>query len=107
MQGLGAQGPFRFPFQNLFQPGFGPASTPEPIADAAGLTVILVSSAVLLTPPAQHRLVEGGNASRRLLVLSNRCAETALATMAIALGCISFALAAHERAGHAVLIAVC
>jgi Family of unknown function (DUF6328) len=107
MQVLGAQILFGFQFQSLFQPGFDRASIPERIADAAGLTVVLASFAILLIPPAQHRLVEAGNASRRLLVLSNRCAETALATMAIALGCIAFALAAHERARHAGLIAVC
>jgi hypothetical protein len=39
--------------------------------------------------------------------LSNRCAQTALATMATALGCIAFAIATHERARHAILIAVC
>jgi len=107
MQVLGAQVLFGFQFQSLFQPGFDRASSTERITDAVGITVILISFAALLIPPTQHRLVEMGNASRRLLVLSNRSAETALATMAIALGCIAFAIAAHERARHAVLIAVC
>ncbi len=107
MQVLGAQVLFGFQFQSLFQPGFEWASSIERSADAVGLTVILISFAVLLIPPTQHRLIETGNASRRLLVLSNRCAETALATMAIALGCIAFAIATHEHARHAVLIAAC
>jgi hypothetical protein len=106
MQVLGAQVLFGFQFQSLFQPGFDRASATERSADAVGLSVILISFAALLIPPTQHRLVEAGNASRRLLVLSNRCAETALATMALALGCIAFAIATHERARHAVVIAV-
>jgi hypothetical protein len=106
MQVLGAQVLFGFQFQSLFQPGFDRASSTERIADAVGLAVILISFAALLIPPTQHRLVEAGNASRRLLVLSNRCAETALATMATAMGCIAFAIATHEGARHAVLIAV-
>lgn len=107
MQVLGAQVLFGFQFQSSFQPGFDRASATERSADALGLAVILISFAVLLIPPTQHRLVERGNASRRLILLSHRCAETALATMAIALGCIAFAIATHERARHAVLIAVC
>jgi hypothetical protein len=107
MQVLGAQVLLGFQFQSLFQPGFDRASSTERIADAVGLTVILISFAALLIPPTQHRFVETGNASRRLLVLSNRCAQTALATMAIALGCIAFAIATHERARDAALIAVC
>jgi hypothetical protein len=107
MQVLGAQVLLGFQFQSLFQPGFNRAISTERIADAVGLALILISFATLLIPPTQHRLVESGNASRRLLVLSNRCAQTALATMAIALGCIALAIATHELARHAVLIAVC
>lgn len=106
MQVLGAQVLFGFQFQSLFQPGFDRASATERVAEAAGLTVILLSFVAFLIPPTQHRFVEAGNASRRLLVLSNCCAETALATMAMALGCIAFAIATHERARHAALIAV-
>jgi hypothetical protein len=106
MQVLGAQVLFGFQFQSLFQPGFDRASSSEHICSCISLTAILISFAALLIPPAQHRLVEGGNASRRVLCVSNRCAEVALATMSVALGCIAFSIATHAGSHHATLIGV-
>ena len=96
MQVLGAQVLFGFQFQSLFQPGFDCAAGRERLADAASLGTILLSFTALVVPPIQHRIVERGEATRRLLTLTSRCAEFALVTMAIALGCIAFAIANHE-----------
>jgi hypothetical protein len=106
MQVLGAQVLFGFQFQSLFQPGFDRASSSERLADSVALTAILISFATLLVPATRHRLVEAGNASRGLLVLSNHCAEAALVTMSLAFGCITFSIAAHEQAHQAAAIAV-
>jgi len=76
MQTLGTQILFGFQLQSLFQPGFERAGKSERIA-------------------ARHRLAGAGDASRELLRLSDRCAELALGTIAIALGCIAFSLATH------------
>jgi len=76
MQTLGTQILFGFQLQSLFQPGFKRAGKSERIA-------------------ARHRLAGAGDASRELLRLSDRCAELALGTIAIALGCIAFSLATH------------
>jgi len=105
MQTMGTQILFGFQLQSLFQPGFDHASTAERAAHAASLAAILLSFAVLIIAPAHHRLVEPGQASRRLLMLSRRCAEVALGTMAIALGCISFSITTHLHVPHSGLIA--
>ncbi|MBV8742956.1 MAG: hypothetical protein JOZ12_14300 [Sinobacteraceae bacterium] len=101
MQMLGAQVLFGFQLQSLFQPGFEHASYPERLADAFTLATILLSFAALLVAPAQHRLVERGEASSRLIRLTKRCAEFALGTMAVALGCIAYAIALHVGSSHA------
>jgi hypothetical protein len=105
MQVLGTQVLFGFQFQSLFQPGFDRATPAERIADAGSLTMILISFAALLLPPCQHRLFEAGDASRRLIVLSNHCAELALATMALALGLIGYSIGTHAGARNAFVIA--
>jgi hypothetical protein len=105
MQTMGTQILFGFQFQSLFQPGFDQAGTAERAADAGSLAAILISFAVLIIAPAQHRLVEPGQASRRLLKVSRRCAELALGTMAIALGCISFSITTHLHLPHSGVIA--
>jgi hypothetical protein len=105
MQTMGTQILFGFQLQSLFQPGFDQAGTAERAVDAGSLAAILISFAVLIIPPAQHRLVEPGQASRRLLQVSRRCAELALGSMAIALGCISFSITTHLHVPHSGLIA--
>jgi hypothetical protein len=100
MQMLGAQVLFGFQLQSLFQPGFEQAGQSERLADAVSLAAILLSFAALLVAPTQHRLVEGGEASSRLIQLSKRCAEFALGTMALALGYIAYGIALHVGAAH-------
>jgi hypothetical protein len=104
MQTMGTQILFGFQLQSLFQPGFDRDGIAERAADAGSLAAILCSFAVLIIAPAQHRLVESCAASRGLLQLSSRCAEVALATMAVALGCISFSITTHLGIAHGGLI---
>jgi hypothetical protein len=105
MQMLGVQVLFGFQFQSLFQVGFDRATAAERISDGCALATLLASLAVLVCAPAQHRLVEEGEASRRLWSVSQWCAQIALATMALALGCVSFSLAAHAGFQHPLLVA--
>jgi Family of unknown function (DUF6328) len=105
MQMLGAQVLFGFQFQSLFQVGYDHATPAERISDGCALATLLVSLAVLVCVPAQHRLVEEGEASRRLWSVSEWCAQIALATMALALACVSFSLAEHARFKHPWLVA--
>ncbi len=101
MQVLGAQVLFGFQFQSLFQPDFNQAAPAERWADAAALSCLLATYVVLVVAPAQHRLVERGQPSVRLLNVSRHCAQIALAATAVALGCIAFAIARHLRLAHA------
>ncbi len=100
MQVLGAQVLFGFQFQSLFQPGFGRATRVERLADAGALAALLLTYTALVLAPAQHRLVEQGQSSRRLLTVSQHCAEIALGATAVALGCIAFAVSKHVGLPH-------
>ena len=105
MQMLGTQVLFGFQFQSLFQVGFDKATAAERLADGCALVTLLASLSVLVCAPAQHRLVEAGEATRRLWSVSQRCAQIALVTMALALACVSFSLAEHARFRHPLLVA--
>jgi hypothetical protein len=105
MQMLGVQVLFGFQFQSLFQVGFDQATVGERISDGCALAALLVSLSVLVCAPAQHRLVEEGEATRRLWSVSEWCAQIALATMALALGCVAFSLAAHAGFQQPLLVA--
>jgi hypothetical protein len=86
MQVLGAQVLLGFQFQSLFQVGFQGADASVRLAAAIGLVAICASLAGLIAPAAQHRLVEHGDASSRILRLANRCAAVSLGLLALALG---------------------
>ena len=100
MQTLGTQVLLGFQLQSLFQPGFNRAVVEERIADGVALAAILISFIVLIIPPSQHRIVESWQASRRLLRISDRCAEIALGTMAAGLAAIAVSLSRHCGASH-------
>jgi hypothetical protein len=106
MQMLGTQVLFGFQFQSLFQAGFDKAGLAERVADGCALASLLASLSVLLCAPAQHRLVEKGEATRRMWVISNRCAQIALGTMTLALACIAFSIAQHAQVRHPFLVAL-
>src|SRR5690349_9083507 len=78
MQVLGVQVLFGFQFQGLFRDTFDRAGPFERAADALSLAAILLAFAMLITAPAQHRLVEAGESTRRVIELSARCSEFAL-----------------------------
>ena len=81
MQVLGAQVLLGFQFQSLFQAKFDQTSASIRLVAGVGLVAICLSLAGLIAPAAQHRLVEQGDASSRILLTANRCAE-------ISLGCL-------------------
>jgi len=105
MQMLGVQVLFGFQFQSLSRWGSTKLRSLSASQTVCALAALLASLSVLVCAPAQHRLVEEGEASRRLWAVSEWCAEIALATMALALGCVAFSLAAHVRFQHPLLVA--
>jgi len=66
MQMLGVQILFGFQFQSVFQSNFAALSRPARVADALALALILLTFSLLVAPPAQHRLVEKGEATTRM-----------------------------------------
>jgi len=90
MQMLGAQVLFGFQLQSSFQNGFDDISRRAKAVDAAALSLIVITFAILIAAPSQHRLVEQGNATPRILAVATRFANRALLPFALAIGCDIF-----------------
>ena len=105
MQVLGAQVLLGFQFQSLFQARFQPAVISVRAVAAIGLVAICLSLAGLIAPPAQHRLVEQGDASSRILRIANRCAEVSLGLLALALGSDVYVAASLQGSSHPIALA--
>ena len=67
MQTLGVQVLFGFQFQSVFQERFASASDTANVASFFGLACIVGTLGLLLAAPCQHRLVERGLPSHRIL----------------------------------------
>jgi hypothetical protein len=112
MQMLGTEVLFGFQLQGAFHEGFASASPAARVADAIALSLIVVTLGLLIAAPCQHRLVERGEATLRIITVANRFAEIALTLFAIALGCDLYVVterywgAAPALAGGAALTAV-
>lgn len=87
MQMLGAQVLFGFQLQGVFQENFNNAALVVREVDFVGLGMIVTTIALLLAAPAQHRMVDRGSATRRILRVAQRFAGVALIPFAVALGC--------------------
>ncbi len=90
---LGSQILLGFEFQIAFRPGFQTPPARDRIAEAAALALITLAAGLIITPSAQHRIVEGGEDTKRLLNEIRRCAAWALAPFAAALGLDIFLVA--------------
>ena len=86
MQMLGTEVLFGFQLESTFKEGLGHLSSAARTVDAAALTGVVLALAVMIAAPAQHRLVERGDASLRLLHATQRHAAIALLFLASALG---------------------
>lgn len=71
---LGAQILFGFHLNGAFQRGFGDLSALSKGLYAGSFAVMAVAIGLLITPSLQHRLVEQGRASARLLAVTTRFA---------------------------------
>jgi hypothetical protein len=87
MQMLGAQVLLGFQFQGLFQDRFSELTSGARIVAAVGLGLMVVTIALIIAVPCQHRLVERGEATQRIYLQSKRYAELALLPMAAGIGC--------------------
>ena len=93
MQMLGTQVLFGFQLNSAFQDAFERLSPQARAIDAAGLFLVVVTLALLIAPPSQHRLTDRGRGTRRILDVAHRFAEVALLPVAIVMGCDGFVVA--------------
>jgi uncharacterized protein DUF6328 len=93
---LGSQVLFGFQFHGIFQQQFDSLTTGARLLLCAGLPLLTVALAVLITPSMNHRIVERGRDSRRILGLATICTGVALFPVALALALDMFV--AMERA---------
>ncbi|HEY7297440.1 MAG TPA: DUF6328 family protein [Xanthobacteraceae bacterium] len=82
---LGSQVLFGFQFTGIFQDAFDRLPLPSRWLICSGLTLIMLTVALLITPSMQHRIVERGQASPAVLSLTTLCAGLALLPLAVAL----------------------
>jgi hypothetical protein len=82
---LGAQVLFGFQFNGIFQQQFALLPNISRLFVCAGLTLLMAALALLIAPSMEHRIVEGGQDSRRVLVLATLFGGTALLPVALAL----------------------
>jgi hypothetical protein len=111
MQMLGVQVLFGFQFQGLFQDGFQALSPSSRWVDGAGMACMIAALTLLIAVPSQHRIVEGGEVTRRIYLVSRKYATNALFPLAAGIGCDLYVATRDQfglaiGAGFAVLAAV-
>jgi hypothetical protein len=95
MQMLGAQVLFGFQFQGVFQNNFRAVHFSGRVLDTVGLALMIAVLGLLIAVPSQHRLVDGGETTLRIYMVSLRYATVALLPLAGAIVCDVFV--ASER----------
>jgi uncharacterized protein DUF6328 len=80
---MGVQILFGFQFQAVVQEGFASLSNSSKLCMGSALLLMVGSAALLMSPAAQHRLVEQGEATPRIVGATTRCIEVALLALAI------------------------
>lgn len=83
---LGSQILLGFQFQGTFRPAFERLPFHDRMIWATTLGLITLTIGLLITPSVQHRMVEQGQDTKRLLGVIGRYAGVALAPFALALG---------------------
>jgi hypothetical protein len=87
---LGVQVLLGFQFQSFFQDGFSELSHLSQWLCVAGLALLIASVGLLIAPSMQHRLVEQGRSSARLVRSTNFYAGCGLVPLAASIGLGSY-----------------
>jgi hypothetical protein len=87
---LGVQVLLGFQFQSFFQDGFAELSSVAQGLCVAGLALLIASVGLLIAPSMQHRLVERGRSSARLVRSANFFAGFGLVPLAASIGLGSY-----------------
>ena len=83
---LGVQVLLGFEFQCFFQDGFSNLSGSSQLICALSLFLVILSIGLLVVPSMEHRLVESGRSTRRLMQAANIFAGLGLAPLTASLG---------------------
>ena len=87
---LGVQVLLGFAFQAFFQNGFAKLPSSSQSVCVIGLFLVIASTGALLIPTMEHRLVESGASSRRLLDTTGFFAGLGLAPLTASLGLFAY-----------------
>jgi hypothetical protein len=87
---LGGQVLLGFQFQAFFQDGFSTLAAPATYLSLSGVMLMVLFMAPLVAPAMQHRLVECGNTSERLLRATTLYAGASLVPLAISLALATY-----------------
>ena len=93
---LGAQILFGFHFNAAFQKRFPEIALPSRYLHALAFFAMACTIGFLIAPSMQHRLVERGHASTRILRVTTRFASSALVLFALALGVDLYVVVEHR-----------
>lgn len=105
MQMLATQVAFGFQFQSLFQDRLDVGRPPIQIAAFCGLVFIVLTSGLLITVPAVHRIADHGAATERIRRLTSLAARVALLTLSVSLAATLFVAVETEFGLRAAWIA--
>jgi Family of unknown function (DUF6328) len=95
MQMLGSQVLFGFQFQGLFQDNFEALPMSGRTADAVAMALMILVLGLIVAVPCQHRIVDKGESTPRILRVSSRCANYALGPLAAAVACDIYVATVH------------
>jgi hypothetical protein len=95
MQMLGAQVLFGFQFQGLFQDNFEALPMSGRTVDAVAMALMILVLGLIVAVPCQHRIVDKGESTPRILRVSSRCANYALGPLAVAVACDIYVATVH------------
>jgi hypothetical protein len=95
MQMLGSQVLFGFQFQGLFQDNFEALPMSGRAVDAIAMALMIVVLGLIVAVPCQHRIVDEGESTPRILRVSSRCANYALGPLAAAVACDIYVATVH------------
>ena len=96
---LGVQVLLGFEFQSFFQDGFEELSPASKTLSVAGLLLVIFSTGLLVIPSMQHRLMERGQSSIRLIEAAGFYAGVALAPLAVSLGLAAYVVIGRHFGG--------
>jgi hypothetical protein len=106
MEMLGVQVLFGFQMQGVFQDGFDQTPLAARWADAAALSLVVLTLGLLIAVPSQHRLVDRGCATKRVFRVAHGYAKWALASLALTIALDFFVVVDRYLPTYAVLIAI-